>query len=734
MIYIVVIQALILSFSCQSKNGSEKTDSKTRVSRDLLEDFDISEHTYWTRNIEAANPEDEDYFISGWYLPEKNFRWAKEKQSVIQFDAVQTRGLNLEMECRSVNSKNNQKQKMEIFLNSKKIRTIKPDPLFDVYSLPLPDKLIKTGKNTLTFKYRLAERPSDSPDTHDQRLLSAAFKYFKFSWPSEEAVKTPEPLIQKKSGEIIHFPESAFIFYLKPSGPEELDVNISRISKNIAAHMKISSDKGVFKHIRFKKAGSKKINLKDLSGQYIKLVFYLKTKRNLKPSSQDFAVWSGIKILKPVRKAKASQELAELYKKLNSGKFDIVYVALDAFHAKHSSLYGYHRDTTPFLKKMGKEGIVFQNFYANSPYTLASTGTLLTSRYPHEHGVIEKNTKINPSLQTTPEMLSDHEISSFLLTGHPWFRKDWGLTRGFTEIYFDKYYKKNVEYSTSLKTLYSKYKKDKQKFIYIHAHPPHAPYLPPKKFRIFPVPENISLRPTPQNFRKIESGQIKATDDLLDYIESMYDANVLYADSLAEKIYDFFKENKLLDNTIFIFTSDHGDACKMQHGKFGHNTTLFQEMVHIPFIMVFPKKLDIPPSEPQIPACVSDVPVTLLELFGITDDYGLKGKNLLPFILNPEQTSSRVFLENLSGGRQQKGIVEYRYKFISTKDKDMLFDLLNDYQEKTNLVSEMPIEAGYFRELIRSYSSGQVFESEKIDLEKIDKETRERLKSLGYIK
>jgi len=726
-----MIPALAFVLSSCGKPGSEKTAFETRGSRDLLEDFDISEHIYGTRYIDAADPKNEPLFISGWHKPEMDFRWAQGKKSTLLFDAAQVHGLNLEMECRSVKSTDNQNQKIEVFLNSKKIKSIEPGTSFDVYHILLPDDLMEIGKNTLTFAYQLTERPSSSLGTQDQRSLSAAFKYFKFTRPGEEAVKTPEPLIQKKSGEIIHFPESAFTFYLKPSGPEELETEISRLPRNIKAHIKISSDKGVFRHIHFKKAGSKKIALKGLSDQYVKIAFYLETKRKSAYSSQDFAVWSGIRILEPVKKTGVSPELAELYKELHTGKFDIVYVALDAFHAKHSSLYGYRRNTTPFLKKAGEQGIVFQNFYANSPYTLASTGTLLTSRYSHEHGLIEKDTRIHSTLPHLTEILSSRSVSSFLITGQPWFSKGWGLSEGFTRLYYNRY---KIIFTEALTDIYAHDHKNQQKFIYIHLHPPHSPYLPPKKFRIFPAPDNISFSPTPQNFRKIETGEIKATDDLLDYIESMYDANVLYADSLAEKIYDFFKENKLLGNTIFIFTSDHGDACKMQHGKFGHNTTLFQEMVHIPFIMIFPKKLAVPPSSPQIPASVVDVPVTLLELFGITDSNGLHGKTLLPFILSPEQTSSHVFLENLSGGRQQKSIVEHRYKFISTKNQDMLFDLLNDYQEKTNLVFEMPSAAGYFRELIRSYSGGQVFESEKIDLEKIDKETRERLKSLGYIK
>jgi arylsulfatase A-like enzyme len=742
LISIFMISMVLTYFSCRGKSDSGKPSLEMKISRNLLNDFNISEKIYLPKYIDASDPSYSPYFVSGWYKPEKKLRWAKGKQSVLMFDALPIKGLNLEMECRSIKSQDSKKQKVQIFLNSKQIEIIKMKPSFKVYRISLPKKLIREGKNILTFEYHITESPADLLNTKDRRLLSVAFKYFKFFQSGYELSKPSKPFLQKKSGEIIHFPKSTLVTYLKNSTSENLEVKISRLSKNLKAHLKITSDKGPHKHIVFKKSGLKRIPLQNFSSQYLRLVFYLEKRKKHLDSSQDFAVWSAINLLEPARKNKLQSQLKnklqpqlnELYNKLYTKKFDVVYIVFDAFHVKHSSLYGYHRKTTPFLEKIGKQGIVFQNFYANSPYTLASTGTLFTSRYPHEHGLVEKETKLNSSFLTIPEILSDHSISSFLLTGHPWFSEDWGLSRGFTKVYFKRYNKKDIEFTSSLNTLYSGNKADKQKFIYIHANPPHAPYLPPRKFRIFPSPENITLKPTPQNFRKIESGEIKATDDLLDYIESMYDANVLYADSLAQSIYEFFKKNNLLDQTILVFTSDHGDACKMQHGKFGHNTTLFQEMVHIPFVVVFPESMSLSPTRPQIPSSVVDAPTTILNLFGITEDYGLKGKNLIPFIFSPELKDSHVFLENLSGNLQQKGIIEHPYKFISSPKKEMLFDIINDYSEKTNLLSERPVTSGYFRQLIKSYSCGQKLESERIDLEKIDKETLEKLKSLGYIK
>ncbi|MBD3414512.1 MAG: sulfatase-like hydrolase/transferase [Candidatus Aminicenantes bacterium] len=720
----------LISFSCGADSGPNEWGKNQRVTLDLLKDFDVLEKATLTRVIDAVKPKWDSYFISGWHRPERDLRWAQGYKSAIMFEAAQTQDLIMETECRSVKLKGAEKQKVQIFLNSKHIETLYLEPRFQVCKVSLPKKKIHIGKNILTFEYDKTERPSDLSDTRDKRLLSAAFKSFKFFHSRQKESGFSRPLLQKKSGEVLHFPGNAFISYLKASGSEKLIVKISHLPKNIKACLKIDSGDHS-QNLVFKKAGFHSIQLKKRAGPFTKLAFYLERQRKIPVSLQDFVIWSEIKILEPFKETKTAFKLQNLEQNLRSQELDMVYVVMDAFHAKHSSLYGYQRNTTPFLQKIGEQNIVFQNFYANSPYTLASTGTLFTSRYPHEHGLVEKDTKINPELPKLQKILSEHGISSFLITGQPWFSKGWGLSKGFTQLFFNPY---QLIIQEALTSIYSHHQKEDQKFIYIHLHPPHAPYLPPPQYQVFPTPKNISFNPTPQNFRKIENNEIPPTDELLDYIESMYDANVLYADSLAKSIYNFFEQRGLLDQTVMIFTSDHGEASRMQHGKLGHNTTLFQEMVHIPFVMVFPEKWGWRCINPQVPASVVDAPATILDVFGISEDFGFRGKTLLPYILMPKQTSGLVFLENLSGTRQQKGIIGHRYKFISTKDKEMLFDLWTDSSEKTNLLYEMPSASGYFRQILRTYARDKVFQSQKMDLETIDKETRERLKSLGYIK
>ena len=723
--YFLLFISLIILISllhCRNENSANL---------DIIENFDIAEKIFPTSYIDATDPKQNNHFISGWYTPKKKRRWAHTDTSTLSFCTTELNDIELEIKCRFLRLESKEKQKIEIFLNANYLKTIKLEPMFAIYKISLPHTHLIRGKNILTFKYKFTERPKKVSLPAGKRSFSVAFEYFKFISPATKKMSPHKPLLQKNEGKIYQQQGSLFLYYTKVPASGELKVNISRLSGNSEAHLEISSEESQNKHIIFNKRGKKTISLQDFSEQYVKLSFFLKSRERQRYSPKDFVVWSGINISRPVRKSKTSQQLSALQKKLRTGRFDIVYIIFDAFHAGHSSLYGYKRETTPFLREIAGQGIVFKNFFANSPYTLASTGTLFTSRFSHEHGLIDSETKLNSSISTLPEILSKHAISTYLITELAWFSGSWGLTRGFTKIFFNKH---QIKYTAALENIYSSEGADKQKFIYIHAFPPHAPYLPPKKFRIFYPSENELVSPTPQNFKKLENGEIKANRDVLDFIEGMYDANILYADSIAREVYDFFNNNKLIEKTIIIITSDHGDACKMQHGKLGHNSTLFEEMTHIPFVMILPEGFNLKHIFIQNPSSVVDVPQTILDILGIDNDYGFKGRSFLPDVLSPDEKSSYVFLENFSGRREQKAIRDFQYKYILSLKDEMLFEIGSDPSEKINLRSKRPNISGYFHQLIRHHFRQDISETEKVDLQKVDKEILRKLKTLGYIK
>jgi arylsulfatase A-like enzyme len=88
----------------------------------------------------------------------------------------------------------------------------------------------------------------------------------------------------------------------------------------------------------------------------------------------------------------------------NKRRPNIVLIVVDTVRADHLPFYGYERNTAPFLSKLAEKGVVFENAFATSSWTLPSTASIFTSLYPREHGVDVWDTKRN-SINTMSERI-----------------------------------------------------------------------------------------------------------------------------------------------------------------------------------------------------------------------------------------------------------------------------------------------------------------------------------------
>ena len=83
---------------------------------------------------------------------------------------------------------------------------------------------------------------------------------------------------------------------------------------------------------------------------------------------------------------------------------NIIFITIDSLRPGHTSLYGHHRDTTPFLSQMCKEAIVFRNAYSNSSSTVPSFASCFTLHYPF----MCLNYNVLSYVSTLPEILSHY--------------------------------------------------------------------------------------------------------------------------------------------------------------------------------------------------------------------------------------------------------------------------------------------------------------------------------------
>jgi arylsulfatase A-like enzyme len=323
--------------------------------------------------------------------------------------------------------------------------------------------------------------------------------------------------------------------------------------------------------------------------------------------------------------------------------------------ADHMSLYGYARDTTPFLKKLGAAGVVFDDAHAQGSWTKASVPSLMTSLSSYATGIVRENDTIPAGATTLAEQLrrSGYVTASFVT--NPFAGQASGLDRGLD--YLTEYQlihrergedaDRGTDSAALNKVLVEWLERhgDEPFFLYAHSSDPHAPHRPPAEFEAkFANPaetaqfnrDYMRLRD-----RRMYGGavSISRADSLrkgvhperfLRQAVERYDAEIAYNDSSLEQLAGKLKDLGILDNTLVIVLSDHGEEF-WDHGWTGHGHSLYQELTRVPWLMWSPKLLTSPKRIGE-PAQLMDLVPTLLDLLKIQPSGIVQGQSLVPLL------------------------------------------------------------------------------------------------------
>jgi arylsulfatase A-like enzyme len=335
------------------------------------------------------------------------------------------------------------------------------------------------------------------------------------------------------------------------------------------------------------------------------------------------------------------------------GSPNVLVVVIDTLRADHMALYGYSRETTPHLDAIAKQGVVFDNDISPSPWTLGSHASMLTGRYPHEHGV-DHDVALGTTYPTLPEVFarSGYRTGGVSANVH-YFARRTGLARGF--IHFNDYfYSVEDMFSRTLwgrivhkyapdsprfdevfarnrapqvnQELLSWIDQDRSKpfFAFINYFDVHDPYQPLDPYRKMFNHADTNAAP-PQIDQRIDRKEHPylyrlshmSPRDFQDQVDA-YDGATYYVDEQIANLFSELDKRGLSQNTLVVITSDHGE-CFGDHGLLGHWNSLYREIVHVPLIYYWPGKI---PAGVRITKTVSAVslPATVLELAGIKAD------------------------------------------------------------------------------------------------------------------
>ena len=389
-------------------------------------------------------------------------------------------------------------------------------------------------------------------------------------------------------------------------------------------------------------------------------------------------------------------------------KTNVLLITVDTLRADRVSCYDDSFLKTPGIDSLADQGVTFLRAFANTSMTLPSHANILLGVSPLYHGVHEnQHFVVRPNFLTLAELLKDAGYATGAFVGAFPLDKKFGLDQGF-DIYDDEYGHRSSERVVDLerraedvvsKALSWVSSQTSPWFLWVHVYDPHDPYTPPS-----PYAEK--------------------------YSNSLYDGEVAYVDDVLGKFIEDLKEAQLWEDTLVIFTGDHGESLG-QHGEKTHGFFAYNTGIWIPLII---SSLDIETRRVKHPVSHLDIFPTVCDILKLEEPEFLQGRSLLPAMRGRRFPKRSLYFESLSpyyskGWAPIQGIIRDDMKFIESPIPE-LYDLSKDFEETDNLAVGRKLD-GFRKELkkiIEQYTSDESRGSKK----RLDQKSLEKLRSLGY--
>lgn len=358
-------------------------------------------------------------------------------------------------------------------------------------------------------------------------------------------------------------------------------------------------------------------------------------------------------------------------------KYNVLFVLIDTLRHDHLGLYGYERATSPNLDRWAKDhAIVFDRVYAHAPNTPRSLPSIFTGRYPSRISWVKRFASF-ASLKPNEnelffEIFQRGGWHTEAVTMHWYFERAEGIKSG-ADVWGNEGFTTIKESNTQITSheiskrlvgrLEDLSQKDKPFALFAHYFDTHSRYMTHKSIKPFGT-------------------------GLMD----KYDGEIAYTDLHLQSVFEALDRLKLLENTIVVITSDHGEAFK-EHGFHFHGRTLYEEETRVPLIVHVPGQEHSRRGE--LVALVDLLP-TLTQLVGLKAPKAM-GQSLVPLLtgLGKWVEERAVFLESLPYPHWEKhtvALVEGDHKVLYTVTDNLwqVFDLKADPKEKANLLDKDP--------------------------------------------
>ena len=402
-------------------------------------------------------------------------------------------------------------------------------------------------------------------------------------------------------------------------------------------------------------------------------------------------------------------------------------IVIDTMRPDRLSCYGGADIQTPHMDRIAASGVRFENAESPASWTVPSMGSIMTSRYPTQLGLVErppdrdtvfhwrdKRTQIHYTIPTgvttLADRLDDAGFHPVAFVNQPFINAGEGFQQGFAEWCFSTAEDSirwhdtrtpipNIEFprGTDLAEAdpllvaecarWLKANADRRPFVWVHLLRPHRPYTPLVDY-------------LPPEFRK-PGMQVPP--------EIRYTAEVRESDDMVGELLAAIDSTVGLDRSLVILASDHGEEFG-DHGMAGHGHSLHREVIRVPLMMAGPGIRA--GTIVNAYASTIDLAPTVLELVGAKDKApaSFVGTSLVP-LMRGGKSAAPIYSEGMLYGGTKRSVIEGGYKLMfdaQAQPQYTLFDIGQDPLERADVIASQRERATRMQEAVAEHTARSV--------------------------
>ena len=440
----------------------------------------------------------------------------------------------------------------------------------------------------------------------------------------------------------------------------------------------------------------------------------------------------------------------------------MILVSIDSLRADYVGCYGYRRDTTPFLDQLATEGVRFENAISTTSWTLPSHAAMFTGLNDSTHGLVDNGLALSGDHVTLAETLGRAGYTTAGFFGGPYLHPTFGVGQGFDHYescmgttpagatddqvrmsammpgqapsHADITGPRTRDSIRSWATQHD----GSPYFLFVHLWDVHYDFLPPDEYRnMFTDPSYAG----PADGRLMDNPAIKPDMSPVDleHVKGLYAAEIRFTDEILKQIFADLEQRGMLEDTLVVVTADHGEEF-FEHGKKGHNKSLFDEVLKVPLIVSWPGQIEPRVVEEQVQ--IIDLYPTIAFAAGVREGLLVQGHDLAPLLHGTGDWFERDALAELLIDRgSMRALRSNQRKLLREFDRAPVyrFDLVKNPREAMGPGTPLPngppqTDPTVFREFMQKKRKfEELLGNREADALELTEEMRKTLAELGYM-